>query len=271
MSAAPELPYEVHPGEGPFCLLVHGILASRANWRPNLAALGAVCRPVVVELWGHGRSPSPDEPAAYRPDAYVAQFERIRTELGAPRWLLVGQSMGAGLTLRYALDHPERVIAQVFTNSTSGTWRRWEADRARPIVAKDADAFRSRGRAALEDHMFNPAKARRVDPELKAEMVAQFAEHDPHGVAHGMVETMCGVGDAERFAEMAPPTLLALGEEEKGFLARVELCRRIPGLELSAHPAGHSVNLHDPAGFNAAVTAFFRRWLTDPPARPGSA
>ena len=30
-----------------------------------------------------------------------------------------GQSLGATLTLRYALDHPERVLAQVFTNSTS--------------------------------------------------------------------------------------------------------------------------------------------------------
>ena len=48
-------PYrEAHPGSGPFLLLVHGFLCSRAQWTPNLEALGAVCRPVVVELYGHG-------------------------------------------------------------------------------------------------------------------------------------------------------------------------------------------------------------------------
>ena len=117
---------EVHPGNGPFLLLVHGILSGRSLWKPNLAALSAVSHPVVVELWGHGGSPSPDEGACYRPEAYVRAFDELRAELGAERWLVCGQSFGAALTLRYALDHPERVVAQVFTNSASalgdGDW-----------------------------------------------------------------------------------------------------------------------------------------------------
>src|SRR5690349_20972563 len=110
---------EIHGGEGPLLLLVHGMLASRAQWQLNLPALRRVCRPVVVELLGHGRSPAPTHPDPYRPSAYVLEFERIRAELGAERWILCGQSLGAALTLRYALDHPERVQAQIFTNSNS--------------------------------------------------------------------------------------------------------------------------------------------------------
>ena len=53
-------------GTGPYLLLVHGFLSSRAQWRPNLEGLRRFCRPVVVELWGHGRSPTPDDPEAYR-------------------------------------------------------------------------------------------------------------------------------------------------------------------------------------------------------------
>ena len=53
--------YEVHPGEGPYALFVHGFLSSRAQWLPNLNQLSTVCRPVVVELFGHGRSTSPAE------------------------------------------------------------------------------------------------------------------------------------------------------------------------------------------------------------------
>jgi pimeloyl-ACP methyl ester carboxylesterase len=68
-----ELHCDVHEGDGPFLLLVHGSL--------------------------------------YHPDAYVAAFETLRERLGASRWLVCGQSLGATLTLRYALDHPERVRA----------------------------------------------------------------------------------------------------------------------------------------------------------------
>ena len=51
------LPYwEVHDlGQGPYMLMVHGFLSSRAQWRINLPALGAFCRPVLLELLGHGR------------------------------------------------------------------------------------------------------------------------------------------------------------------------------------------------------------------------
>ena len=66
-SRPPRLYYEVHDGDGPHLLLVHGILCSRALWMPNLEALSTVARPVVVELFGHGRSPSPEDADAYTP------------------------------------------------------------------------------------------------------------------------------------------------------------------------------------------------------------
>src|SRR4051812_13544831 len=113
----PQLHVEMHEGDGPPTLLVHGILSSRAQWLLNIEALRQVCTPVVIELWGHGRSPVPDDAAAFEPDAYEELFDAIRDDLGADRWFVIGQSLGAALTLRYALDRPERVMAHVFTNS----------------------------------------------------------------------------------------------------------------------------------------------------------
>src|SRR6059058_4727521 len=110
--------YDVHDGTGPYMLMVHGFLSSRAQWGPNLTALAPVTRPVVLELWGHGRSPAPTDPPRYHPDAYIEAFDQLRTQLGVERWFLCGQSFGAALTLRYALTHPDRVMAQVFTNSS---------------------------------------------------------------------------------------------------------------------------------------------------------
>ena len=111
--------YEVRAGQGPYALMLHGFLSSRAQWLPNLEALSTVCRPVVVELFGHGRSPAPDDPYEYAPERYVEAFERIREALGVADWFVIGQSLGAGLTLRYVLAHPDRVLAHLVTNSST--------------------------------------------------------------------------------------------------------------------------------------------------------
>ena len=67
----PRLHFEEHPGDGPPMLFVHGFLSSRAQWRENLEPLGAVCRPVIVELWGHGRSPAGESPDDYSAAGYL--------------------------------------------------------------------------------------------------------------------------------------------------------------------------------------------------------
>src|SRR5262245_51315278 len=71
---SPLLCYDVHGQGGPHLLLVHGFLSSRAHWLLNLEALSTRFRPVVIELLGHARSPTPNDPSKYSPDAYVAEF-----------------------------------------------------------------------------------------------------------------------------------------------------------------------------------------------------
>src|SRR5947208_187692 len=110
---APSLHYDMHAGRGPYCLFVHGYLSSRAQWLPNLDALSRLVQPVVVELYGHGRSLTPEDPSAYEPGAYIKQFEKLRVDLGIEQWLICGQSLGAPLTQRYAPDHPDRIVDQV--------------------------------------------------------------------------------------------------------------------------------------------------------------
>ena len=40
----PRLPYRVlESGDGPYMFFVHGMLSSRRQWTPNLAAIGQVC------------------------------------------------------------------------------------------------------------------------------------------------------------------------------------------------------------------------------------
>ena len=101
--------------------MLHGFLSSSAQWQDNLAALQRVCKPVTIELWGHGQSPAPTDAQSYAPERYVEQLEAIRRELGVAQWFLCGYSIGAGMTIRYAHCFPEHVVGHVFTNSSSSS------------------------------------------------------------------------------------------------------------------------------------------------------
>ena len=64
------LHYEVDGSAGkPALLLLHGILSSNLQWEPNRAALSEHFRLVSVELWGHGKSPAPEDPERYTREA----------------------------------------------------------------------------------------------------------------------------------------------------------------------------------------------------------
>jgi pimeloyl-ACP methyl ester carboxylesterase len=253
------LHYEAHRGDGPFLLLVHGFLSSRTQWMPNIAALSSVARPVVVELFGHGRSPSPADADAYTPASYVAEFERIRSTLGAERWFVCGQSLGAALTLRYALDHPERVIGHIFTNSNSAFAGRAWAERVRPAMEEQARRLASEGHAVIDRHPLNPSRGSRLSPELRAAFEADCALHDPHGIAMAGLHTVPGSSSRERAAENVVPSLMIVGKREERFAENRGFAERtMPHLRVAALDAGHAVNLDAPAAFDAAVLTFIR-------------
>lgn len=252
------MPYfEVHDrGNGPYMLMLHGFLSSRAQWRCNLAGLTAFCRPVLVELLGHGRSASPEDPAAYAVASYLRAFEAIRASLDAERWVVCGQSFGAGLAIQYAIEHPGRIIGLVFTNSISALSPPGDPERA----AAQKERFLSieaGGREALAKLRIHPRHARRFPEEIKAELVADAETIAPAGILRSIQLTSPDLSIADRLGEIGVPTLLVNGLWEKRFQpmrARVEA--ELPGVRIVDCPGGHSVNIEAAEAFEAAVRAF---------------
>jgi len=247
---------EVHEGAGPHLLLVHGLCSSRAQWRPNLAGLARFCTPVVVEVLGHGRSESPADAAAYTVEAYIERFEALRDDLGVARWAVCGQSFGAGLTMRYALDRPERIFAQVFTNSNSALSPGDPPVSEQQRLARLA-GFEDRGRAALEALPFYPKRTGRLAPEVEDELIADAALISLAGVANGLRFTSPGLCVTPRLGEIRVPTLLVNGRRERRFQPlRDHAAAAIPGLRVVDLDGGHPVNLDCADAFTAAVGAF---------------
>lgn len=252
-----KLHVEVEPGgRGPYLLLVHGFLSSRAQWRPNLAALKQHVRPVIVELWGHGRSPAPEDPATYRVTSYVDAFEAIRRDLGVDRWLVCGQSFGAGLTIRYSHSHPTHVFGQIFTNSVSALSAPGERERGADLMAR-ADALERGGRAAIEALPFHPRFATRFAGEVRQEMLEDAALIQPTAIANAIRHTTPQLSVVDCLGELKAPSLLVNGLWERPFQPlRDRATKLLPSLAIVDLEGGHSINVEAPVPFNDAVARF---------------
>lgn len=254
---AMRLHWQVHPGTGPDLLLVHGFLMGPNQWHPNLKALGAVCRPVVVDLLGHGRSPAPAEVEPYQPSAYVDAFDAIRQALGVERWFLCGYSLGAGLTIRYALTHPERVIGHAFTNSTSAL-----ADAAQVALwHEEGEASAARilagGSKAIERIPVHPRFAKRIDPASRALVLVDAARLKPQGVANAVRCTTPEASVRSELGNNPRPALLLNGVREKRFQPhRQFVAHQMRQVRIVDLDASHAVNLEAPAAFNRALAEF---------------
>jgi len=249
--------WEVHPGTGPFLLLVHGFLSSRAQWAPNLGPLGAVCRPVTLELWGHGRSRTPEDADAYTPAGYIHAMEAIRNELGAASWFVCGYSLGGALTIRYALTHPERIAGQIFTNSMSAFADAALVKQWSQTGRQSGDAIESGGMRAIERIPVHPRHARRLPSHIRAALVRDTELLDPRGVANTIRHTTPRASVRAEVAANRVPALLACGRFEKRFAPHRRFAEaHMPGLRVVEMDAGHGVNMQDAARFNDAVADF---------------
>ncbi len=249
-----------HAGRGDGALLLHGALGSRSYWDDNIEALSEVCRPRVLELWGHGRSPSPSDPKRYEPAGYVEELDHQRSELGGDQVWLIGQSMGAALMMHYALAHPERVIGLVITNSSSAFAKpEWWQERNRTMVRERADEVEANGPEALRDSWINPGRSKRISEAIRRKLADEFSEHTGPGLVNSFLVTNYSLPLGEGLREIAVPTLLTNGVQEEQFQGLLHRVAMVPGIEIVELPGAHAVNAHDPAGWNEAVTSFIRR------------
>jgi pimeloyl-ACP methyl ester carboxylesterase len=97
------------PGRAPI-VLVHGYLVSHWQWRRVIPHLAAEHDVIALDLPGFGESDRPP-PADFRYDAaaFMDALLGFLDVLNIPRAILVGHSMGAGISLFTAARRPERV------------------------------------------------------------------------------------------------------------------------------------------------------------------
>ncbi|MFF3441466.1 alpha/beta fold hydrolase [Streptosporangium sp. NPDC002721] len=98
--------YETY-GTGHPMILLHGGLGSGEMFGPILPTLAGHHRVIVVDLQGHGRTADVDRPLDVR--LMAGDIAALVDHLGLSKPDVVGYSLGGGVALQVAINHPEKV------------------------------------------------------------------------------------------------------------------------------------------------------------------
>lgn len=118
--------------DAPALVLLHGSNADLHTWQPWVDALKDEYRVIRFDQIGHGLT-GPSVTGTYEREDFVAGVEAVTDHLGLDRFVLAGSSMGGGITVGYALEHPERLNGIVLVGSAGAPVRREGDGRSLPM------------------------------------------------------------------------------------------------------------------------------------------
>ncbi len=111
-----EMYYEIHGSGEPLVLLHGGFSTIDIDFGRVLPALAQSRQVIATELQGHGHTADIDRPIRY--ETMADDCAALLGHLGIVRADVIGYSMGAGVALRVAIQHPDRVRKLVLASAT---------------------------------------------------------------------------------------------------------------------------------------------------------
>ena len=92
-------------GDGPPVLLIHGLAGSSRTWKDVMPRLAENHTVIAPDLMGHGESAKPV--GDYSLGAFASGLRDFLGVIDVPRVTVLGQSLGGGIAMQLAYQHPE--------------------------------------------------------------------------------------------------------------------------------------------------------------------
>lgn len=226
-------------------------------WDGQFETFARSFRVLRYDCRGFGRSEIPPVPYSHRED-----LRALLDHVGMERAAIVGLSMGGGVEVEFALEHPERVSALVLVavGLPGHDWSQelrsyWDEEEA-AIARGDIDAAVEMNLRIWVD---GPKRGRdTVDPAVREkvrEMTARGFEIANEAATHQDLDPPPGA----RLSQIRVPTLIITGDLDVSDIQRIarELEAAIAGARREVIAgAAHMVNMERPQEFNRLVLDF---------------
>ncbi len=251
-------------GAGHPLIMVHAGIANLHYWDDQWEPFARAYRVVRYDIRGYGKSIMPPGPYDVRADLFA-----LMRVLDIDHAYLMGASIGGGIVIDFALEHPEMVDAliPVVSGLSGGPPPSEEQLRQWNEIEAAMDAAREEGNLDLIDEITarlwvdGPSRTpEQVDPGVRARVLAMLRDNrdaeDAEGTpirasppAHGRLDnvrvpTLAIAGDLDIPEIMVNTDLIVAG---------------IPGArKVVMHGVAHAPNMEQPEEFNRIVLDFLR-------------
>jgi pimeloyl-ACP methyl ester carboxylesterase len=262
-AAGARLHVEEH-GDGYPIIFVHELGSDLRQWEDQVRYFSRAYRCIAYNARGYPPSDVPEDPIAYGWERSVDDIAAVMNGLGVDHSHVVGLSMGAYAALQFGLRYPQRVSAIVAAAAGSGSspsgrhaWLRETS-----ILAR---AFAERGPATIAEKIATSAariQLKYKDPKRWQEFTKQLRHQSGQGLSNTVIRCQAlrpSLHDLrDQFATMTTPVLLVVGDEDAACLeTNLMLKATLPNAGLWISPnTGHTINLEEPAAFNAHLETF---------------
>jgi pimeloyl-ACP methyl ester carboxylesterase len=235
--------YYERSGAGEAIVLLHGFTSSydenwvESGWVRRLLQEGF--QVVGLDARGHGRSTKLHTPAGYETSVLAGDVVALLDRLRIARAHAVGFSMGAGIALQLAMEHPARVgavaVAGIGDKAIRGLH---DAGEISEIAAALKEGAEKTGAGPL---------ARRIRRN------AERGGNDAAALA-AFFERGGWPGDLTTVGHITAPVLVVLAERDEFMPTADELLRRIPARVATLKDCGHAAAARDPRFLELALS-----------------
>ncbi len=254
-------------GQGTPIILIHGFGGSMWHWEYQYLSLGQSHRVIIPDLVGSGLSDKPK--ITYSPEHIIQFFKDFMRSLNIEKAILIGNSLGAGMAMAMALEHPEAVErlvlisgfpAEVEGNIASEQYRKFLQHR--PPIWLASLANQVAGRSATERLL----KEIVYKPELISASIVErsFQNRQQKGLLpplYSMLDHIHGweTRFGQQLVQIDHPTLLLWGEHDRIFPVEVgkQVKTLLPHAEWHVIPeSGHLPQWEQPQIVNSLILSF---------------
>ncbi len=250
--------FECWGDAGEAVILGHGMGGSHAVWYQQVAFLAPNYRVIIWDQRGFGRSRHSGGDLG--PVPAVKDMGRLLDHLEIERVHVVGQSMGGWSALGFAVEHPDRTISLVLSDSTAGIFtpeiRQRLGEYGQEIATGPAPDTLPLGR--------HPAVGTQLLDEDLAHsfLYSQLGSLTEPPSPMTIVPLLMTTDHTERAGEVTAPTLFVVGEHDPIFPPPLieSAAGFIDGSSVAVvENTGHSPYFERPARWNDIVAGFLRQ------------
>src|SRR6195256_1077174 len=252
-------------GAGAPILFVHEFAGDCRSWEPQIRYFGRRYRCIAFNARGFPPSDVPDDVEKYSQARARDDIRAVLDGLQIDKAHVIGLSMGGSATLPFGFPYPGGALSLVVGGCGYGA-----SPDKRAQFAEETEATARRfdeigmSKAAM-GYALAPSRVQyqNKDPRGWQEFADQLAGNSTRGAAltmRGVQKRRPSLFDlVDHMKTITAPTLIMTGDEDWPCLEPALLMKRtIPTAALGVMPnCGHTINLEEPAAFNAHLAAFF--------------